>query len=118
MYLFRNINVYLCFNIKFNYLKVYNFFKILVGDANKPKAWSKYAKDSSAYQSLHPKEEDESEIADEKNEKKSKKKKDHIESLVLERIKKVFNKHNSFKKDVEVFGPCLIGIAVTFVSNF
>ena len=50
-----------------------------LGDASKPKAWSKYSQESSAYGKLHKKEEPEKEIKIEKEKTKREKKKEKKE---------------------------------------
>lgn len=62
----------------------------ILGDKNKPKSWSKYAPDSSAYKKLHKKEEPEKE-KDDKNEKEKKKSKlkNKTEEIIIEKMKKV-----------------------------
>lgn len=59
----------------------------MLGDARKPKAWSKYALDSSAYKKLHS---EQTEVASEKTEdSKKKQNKNKIDSEVLDKVSKV-----------------------------
>uniref|UniRef100_A0A1B6DA95 RRM domain-containing protein n=1 Tax=Clastoptera arizonana TaxID=38151 RepID=A0A1B6DA95_9HEMI len=59
-----------------------------LGDGKKPKSWSKYAKDSSAYQAIHKEDKEViNELPDIKDVKKSKKK-EQVNSSILEKIKK------------------------------
>lgn len=76
------------------------YFIILVcvfsvsGDPNKPKAWSKYAPDSSAYKKLHVEDSNaKSELQNENDSKvkknKSNKKEKNIDPKIAEKFKKV-----------------------------
>lgn len=66
-------------------LIIYVFLLITIGDDNKPRSWSKYAPDSTAYKKEHPKLE-EVIIQTEPN---TKKKKSKLKSEVEEKLKQV-----------------------------
>ena len=64
-------------------------FKMWIGDAKKPKAWSKYAPDSSAYRRLHNEQPEVESGKTDVGKKKKTKNENKINSEVLDKVVKV-----------------------------